>query len=477
MAEIKSKAFQDAQLRSERTRIVALISVFGGLLALVLIRGAISVAEGHRGEAWPFAALLALMTLYEVAWLRFIRRAISCGRRVSIAAWTANVFVESLLPTTALLLQIHTPALGSQRTLTSPVVLAYLLLIILSTLHLNPRLSRSAGCMAAAGYLAVCIYAFLRFPEIAADDPLLVYGISISCAAFLLLGGFAGGAVAHQIRLHVIAALGEAESRAKIAQLERDLDIARSIQQGLLPKSPPQSDGFDIAGWNRPADETGGDYFDWQQLADGRVAVTVADVTGHGIGSALCMAACRAYGRAGFVTEHDLRSFLGRLNQLLHEDLPPEKFVTLAAGLLNPEDATVQLISAGHGPLLFYSAMDDCFRCYDAQGPPLGLLPHFGYSCPQVLHFAPGDILVLVTDGFIEWGDGDDVEFGQSRIQEVVRSHRDDSSAAIISELYSAVVKFVGRTRQSDDLTALVVKRIGAPAGRAADSEGIAALQ
>ena len=232
------------------------------------------------------------------------------------------------------------------------------------------------------------------------------------------------------------------------------------FSKGSFPMAAPEIDGFDIAGWNKPADETGGDYFDWQQLADGRVAVTVADVTGHGIGSALCMAACRAYARAGFATEPDLRSFLCRMNQLLHEDLPSEKFVTLVAGLLNPAEATLHLISAGHGPLLFYSSSENCFRTYDAQGLPLGLLPRFSYTGPQTLNFARGDILVFVTDGFLEWANANGEDFGEDRLKEVIRAHRHMPSATIISELYSAVVKFAGSMPQLDDLTALVVKRV-----------------
>jgi serine phosphatase RsbU (regulator of sigma subunit) len=266
--------------------------------------------------------------------------------------------------------------------------------------------------------------------------------------------------VAHQIRVYVLAALHEAESRAKIAEFEHDLGIARSIQQGLLPKTPPCIQGFDIAGWNKPADETGGDYFDWQQLAGGRVAVTVADVTGHGIGPALVMSACRAYARAGFVTESDPQKFLGSLNRLLYEDLPAEKFVTLVTGLLDPQNATMHLISAGHGPLVLYSSGKDCFYSIDAQGPPLGLLPQFSYGSAQVLKFEPGDILLLVTDGFLEWTNASDEDFGLERLKGVVREHRNKPSATIISELHSSIVKFAGLVRQPDDLTALVVKRV-----------------
>ena len=101
-SEIKSEAFQLATLRSERARVLALLGVFGSLLVLVLIRGGMSLAQGHRGEAWPFALLLAVMTAYEALWLRFVGRAIDSGREISTAIWTANIFVESLFPTAAL---------------------------------------------------------------------------------------------------------------------------------------------------------------------------------------------------------------------------------------------------------------------------------------------------------------------------------------------------------------------------------------
>jgi len=459
-SKIKSHSFKLAELRSESVRVRAILIAFAGLLVLILIRGIASLAQGHRGEAWPFALLLAAATVYEVLWLKFVRQAVRSNEEVSTAAWAVNIILESLLPTTALFLQIHTSFLGPHRALTSPVVLAYFLFIILSTLHLSPVLSRVAGSFSAAEYAAVSIYVFLLFPEVGAHEKLVAYSSAFSYMALLIMGGFAAGAVAHQIRLHVVAALREAENQAKIAQLQRNLDIARSIQQGLLPKVPPQIDGFDIAGWNRPADETGGDYFDWQQLADGRVVVTVADVTGHGIGSALGMAASRAYARAGLAIEPNLCEFLGRLNRLLHQDLPAGKFVTMATGVVSPGQATLPLISAGHGPLLVYSSQEDQFRSYEAQGPPLGIFPNFTYRCQHMLSLAPADILVLVTDGFIEWANADDEDFGQNRLEEVIRANRDMPSAKIISELYSAVVKFAGSTPQLDDLTALVVKRV-----------------
>jgi len=459
-SEIKVHSFQMAELRSERVRVRVLLWLFASLLVVISIRAGLSLAEGYVGGSWPFALFLAAFTAYETVWLGLVTRAIRFDEQISQATWTANIFIESLLPTIALYLQVHTPFIGPRRALTSPVALAYSIFIILSTLHLSPILSRLAGLFSAAGYAAASMYIFRSFPEVAPYEKLLVYGTSLSYAVFLLLGGFAAGAVAGQIRSHVVAALRELESRAKIATLEHDLDVARSIQQGLFPKAPPRIDGFDIAGWNKPADATGGDYFDWQQLPDGSIALTIADVAGHGIGPALGMAACRSYARAGLTCQADLRSFLCRLNELLCEDLPLGRFVTLVTGLLNPTNATMQFISAGHGPLIFYSAKLDGFRCHDAQGPPLGIFPRFGYGGPQMLNFAPGDILVLVTDGFLEWVNVVDEGFGQNRLEDVIRAYHHMPAAGIISQLYSAVLRFAGASPQLDDLTALVLKRV-----------------
>jgi serine phosphatase RsbU (regulator of sigma subunit) len=463
LQKVHSRSFGAAELRSERTAVAALLAAFAALYLLVLIRGALALASGRRGEAWPFAALLTAMTAYEFFRERSIRKAIALSLRASKARRIGNALVEALFPTAALLLQIHAPSFGPERALTSPVVLAYLLFTILSTLHLDPVLSRLGGAFSAAGYAAAALYIFVRFPESAAGSPFVAYGTAVSVAAFLLVSGFAAGAVAAQIRGHVIAALQDVEHRAKIAELEHDLGIARSIQQGLLPDAAPSLPGFEISGWNQPADETGGDYYDWQRLPDGRVAVTVADVTGHGIGPALIMSACRAYSRAALADEPDLGRLLNRLNPLLHGDLPPGRFVTFAVALLDPSGGRAQLASAGHGPLLFYSANRDSFDCFEAQGPPLGLLPAVSYGAPEILRFEPGDMLVLVTDGFIEFANAAGEEFGAGRVCEVARANRDRAPAEMIAELRSAVAAFAAGSSQMDDLTAVVVKRV-APA-------------
>ena len=130
----------------------------------------------------------------------------------------------------------------------------------------------------------------------------------IDFALEFVIGGFVASAVAGEIRKQVDAALREAETRLQVDRLEHDLALARSIQQSLLPSSMPQVEGFEIAAWNQPADQTGGDYYDWQLLPDGKVVVALADVTGQGIGPALLAAGCRAYARASFKAGNGLQA-------------------------------------------------------------------------------------------------------------------------------------------------------------------------
>src|SRR5437899_2303506 len=110
--EIRTPLFQAAELRSESTRVGAILGVLAGLLVVIVVRGALGLADGRRGEAWPFAALLAAMMLYELARLRFVRQALALARSVPRARWVGNLLLESLLPAVALFLQIYTPSLG-----------------------------------------------------------------------------------------------------------------------------------------------------------------------------------------------------------------------------------------------------------------------------------------------------------------------------------------------------------------------------
>ncbi len=264
------------------------------------------------------------------------------------------------------------------------------------------------------------------------------------------LGALAGVALQRQLLL---------EEYAKKRKLVHDLEVAREIQQGILPASAPACAGFDIAGWNRPADQTGGDAYDFIELGDGRLAIIAGDATGHGIGPALVAVECRAIIRALSAGTPDLSSILGTTNNLLARDLGGSRFVTLCLAMLDVPRATIAFASAGHGPLLHYRAADDAFEELEISGPPLGLFDGSSYAPPPPIQMAPGDMFAVPTDGFYEYARRDGEFFGNTRIQDVLRAHRGESSAAIAGRLYDAVIAFAEGAPQLDDMTVVIIRK------------------
>ena len=245
---------------------------------------------------------------------------------------------------------------------------------------------------------------------------------------------------------------------AEKQRIQRDLKLARSIQQGLLPDDNPSWPGFDIAGWNDPADDTGGDFWDHHALPDGSLALVLADATGHGIGAALMMATCRSLFRATTSVTQDLTEVIEQVNRLLCGDLADNRSVTAVLGVLSSD--TLSFLSAGHGPLLRYLAAEERFQQQKAHGIPLGILSEFPWPQAERFTMASGDIMVFLTDGFFEWANESDEEFGIERIQDVIRGHIDRPAEEIIDAMHTAVRRFAGDAPQSDDLTALVIRRL-----------------
>ena len=249
------------------------------------------------------------------------------------------------------------------------------------------------------------------------------------------------------------------EAEREKQRLERDLEIARDIQQSLLPREDPIVPGFDIAGWNRPADRTGGDFFDWLPLPSGELGFGLADVTGHGIGPALIVAICRAYIRASAMVDADLERLFGRVNDLLTEDLTEGRFVTAAMGILDPSNARVRLFSAGHGPSFLFRIEDATVEVIEADDIPLGILSGRSGGEPREIELRSGDALILITDGFHEWFSRAGEPFGIGRLVDMVERHHELGARELIDQLYQAVTQFGAGVSQADDLTAVVVKR------------------
>jgi PAS domain S-box-containing protein len=257
-----------------------------------------------------------------------------------------------------------------------------------------------------------------------------------------------------------ITKLKKAETAQREKEIiERDLDIAKNIQQGLLPSEPLHIKGFQIAGFNQAADQTGGDYFDWLELPDGRITISIADVSGHGIGPALIVAVCRAYFRASTSVDDSLISVMSSVNDLLCRDLSAGRFVTAAVGLLDPSNAIMHFYSAGHAPIFFFSAAKNDIIQWGADDPPLGIMEGATSNQPRELKFISGDILVLVTDGFFEWANLEGERFGIERLKDVIKKYNQLNSQDLINVLHEEVLGFSKGSAQIDDLTVVVVKR------------------
>ena len=255
-----------------------------------------------------------------------------------------------------------------------------------------------------------------------------------------------------------------AVEQAARARIEYDLDIAREIQSGLLPTDKPNVPGYEFAGWSKPADKTGGDYYDWQTLPNGKTLVTLADVTGHGVGPALVTAVCRAYVRAGFVAGRGFSELMSHLNDLLAADLPDNRFVTCVAALLDPSSRSLEMISAGHGPMFHYRAADQTLHEHGASDLPLGVMAPLDYAPTVNIDLEPGDFFLMLTDGFFEWRRGDDEEFGLDRLREAVIAAGKPPIVPIgelIPNLYALVQSFAAGRPQDDDVTAVVIRRSG----------------
>jgi phosphoserine phosphatase len=264
------------------------------------------------------------------------------------------------------------------------------------------------------------------------------------------LGALAGVALQRQLLL---------EEYAKQRKLVHDLEVAREIQQGILPDAAPACAGFDIAGWNLPADQTGGDAYDFIELPGSRRGIMAGDATGHGIGPARVAVECRAIIRALSLGTADLTAILGTTNSLLSRDLGGSRFVTLCLAVLDVPAASLAFASAGHGPLLHYRAATDTFTELEISGPPLGLFDGVSYAPPPPIRMASGDLFVVPTDGFYEYARRDGEFFGNARIQDVLRACRTESAAGMAARLYEAVMTFAGGAPQLDDMTVVIVKK------------------
>jgi sigma-B regulation protein RsbU (phosphoserine phosphatase) len=243
-----------------------------------------------------------------------------------------------------------------------------------------------------------------------------------------------------------------------LIRFEEELRLARVIQSGLLPPGPPRLPGYDIACRGVPAKTVGGDYYDFIPVGDGRLAVCLADVSGHGMPAALLMANLQATIRCQAIAAVSPAECVRRSNRLLYRSTEGQRFATCFYGVLETRTGRITYSNAGHDhPLLLKDGESP--RPLATGGLVLGVHEEPQYEEAAAV-LEPGDLLVIYSDGITEFFDGENREFGVEGLTDAVARARSGSAAEILEEILRSVGAHGHGRTQADDMTLVVMRRL-----------------
>jgi serine phosphatase RsbU (regulator of sigma subunit) len=237
------------------------------------------------------------------------------------------------------------------------------------------------------------------------------------------------------------------------------MELARSVQQALIPKQPPEIAGLEPHGWTKPADLTGGDCFDLWKLPDGRLGILLADASGHGLAPSMIVSQVRALVRAISEIETHPDKVLDRVNARVAADLEAGRFATAFLGFLSA-DGELHWASAGHGPQLWCDVSTGKITEFDSTGLPLGVTGEWVGDIAPPLQLMPTGMLIVFSDGIFEAPAPDGNMFGVERVTEIIDRLRDAPAADIVAAVRDAVTKWQGKDVPHDDQTTVVVRRL-----------------
>jgi serine phosphatase RsbU (regulator of sigma subunit) len=239
--------------------------------------------------------------------------------------------------------------------------------------------------------------------------------------------------------------------------IEREMRIAREIQQSLLPKTLPELPGYEVAAYYQPAREVGGDFYDFFELGDGRLGFVVGDATGKGVPAALVMASARSMLRAVAQNAESPGDVLRMTNDPLVSDIPPNMFVTCFYAILDPEKGTLSYANAGHDlPYLRRNGDAEELR---VRGMPLGLMPGMGYEEKEIV-LQRGESVLFYSDGLVEAHNPKGEMFGFPRLRALFDKYADEEERSLEDFLMEELYSFVGEGwEQEDDITLLTLRR------------------
>ena len=248
------------------------------------------------------------------------------------------------------------------------------------------------------------------------------------------------------------------EQAVRQERLEHEMNLAMDIQTSFLPECCPEVPGWRIAVEWRAARGVGGDYYDFVRLNRSQLGVSIADVSDKGVAAALYMALSRTVLRAAALDTRGPAATLERANRILLQDSRSGMFVSMVYGILDIEQGLYRFVRAGHNPPLLLRAADREIVALEPVGIVLGIVSDPALE-EHTVTLAPGDTLVLYTDGVTEAWNGEEQEFGISRLKQILRENADLPPEGLIQRINDAVYQFVGNLPQADDYTMLVIQR------------------
>ncbi|NIO29126.1 MAG: SpoIIE family protein phosphatase [Candidatus Latescibacteria bacterium] len=249
-------------------------------------------------------------------------------------------------------------------------------------------------------------------------------------------------------------------------RLDHEMDLARQIQQSLLPKATAKTGGFVVAGAQRAAAEVGGDYFDIFPLRDGRTGLVIADVAGKGLAGCLVASMLAVLIRTLRNAYALPSALLVALEDGLIDSLQPGTFVTIFYGILDPRTSEIMYASAAHNPIIHYSAASKRIDSQRTEGIPLGLMRDNVLETTlkdYSVAFGPGDVLVLTTDGLNEAVSASGEEYGFKRLGRAVEKLALQGCQTVVDGILESVSNWEGTLASADDKTLLVICRTGTP--------------
>lgn len=242
-------------------------------------------------------------------------------------------------------------------------------------------------------------------------------------------------------------------------RLDEEVSLAREIQMSTLPTEMPEVPGYDLHGEFLPTGHAGGDLFDLV-LLDGKLFILMGDATGHGFGPALSATQMQAMLRVAFRCGADLGQAYRHVNNQLEEDLPDDRFVTAFMGFLDPQEHVIRYHSGGQGPILHFRAAEQRCDWYRPTTFPVGILQIDDPGEPRMLSMAPGDLLVLLSDGIYEFENRQGAQFGEERVARLLEYHHRLPAAELARQILSATFEYGQGTSQEDDITLVLVRRL-----------------